>query len=321
MSVPHALQLKPMLAQLAQDFLLPKTDNFSAGFDAQQMHDLWNPTLVGATEQLVKTNLGLVNITVGGKEDGPALLLWPSLMMKGTMWAYQYEHFRHSHRVVLIDSPGINKSEGLRKYIDLQDCARVVVDILDALGIQKCIFGGNSWGAMLAAVIPAWFPDRLIATLVINGTASVPTTPETILMTIRCEALMMNATVPEWWVNIARQAFSGDTAERSNPEFLAYCGVVSQEDPKSIAWAIRSILLGRKDMHSLLNTIQGVPVLVIAGAEDRQFPVPICKKMADAIPTSKFVVVEGVAHLAARENPDLINKEIDNFLKEVAGGN
>ena len=173
---------------------------------------------------------------------------------------------------------------------------------------------------MLASVLPAWFPERLLGTMVINGTSSLPTTPESILMTIRTEALMMNAEVPDWWVRVARQAFAGPSAERENQEFVAYCGVVKQEDPKSIAWALRGILLGRTDTTRLLERIQGVPVLVVAGGEDRQFPVAMCKRMADSISTSKFVVAEGVAHLASRENPQLINGIVDEWLKEIGVG-
>ncbi len=279
--------------------------------------ELWYPTLVGSAERKIDTCLGVVNVIVGGKQDGPSIVLWPSLMMKGTMWSEQYKAFSPTHHIVLIDSPGIGKSENLRKLIDLRDCKNCLVEILDALKIEKCVFGGNSWGAMLAAVLPAWIPERLLGTMVINGTASLPTMPETIIMTLRAELLMMTEKVPDWWVSSAQAAFAGDSAEATNPEFMAYLKCVSKEEPKSIAWAIKGILLGRKDMHEVLRTIKGVPVLVIAGEEDRQFPVHICRKMADAIEGSRFVVMKHTGHLAARERPAEVNEEITKFLVEI----
>ncbi|MET7851705.1 alpha/beta hydrolase [Streptomyces avermitilis] len=62
------------------------------------------------------------------------------------------------------------------------------------------------------------------------------------------------------------------------------------------------------------NTIQNVPVLVIAGEEDSQVPVHVVRKMADAIEGSTFRVLQHTAHLAARENPEGVNAEIDAFL-------
>jgi 3-oxoadipate enol-lactonase len=56
------------------------------------------------------------------------------------------------------------------------------------------------------------------------------------------------------------------------------------------------------------------PVLVVAGAEDSTFPNQETKAMADAIPRSSFVVLDGVAHLAGLENPALINSVVEDFL-------
>ncbi len=272
--------------------------------------------LTGSTETRIPTALGHINVRVGGKEGAPAMVFWPSLMMTNTMWSYQFEHYVPRYRVVLIDSPGVGKSDALRKMISLEDCAGILVQILDALKIEKCFFLGNSWGAMLAAVLPAWIPERLYGTAVINGTASLPTTMETVVMTLRANALWMYEKTPKWWVDTAKGAFAGDTAEASNPEFIDYIDCVYQDDPKSLSWQLHGILLNRVDRHALLRTIEDVPVLVIAGEEDRQFAVHICRKMANAVPGCKFVVLPETAHLAARENPTAVNAEIDQFIAE-----
>ncbi|WP_235613975.1 hypothetical protein [Streptomyces olivochromogenes] len=36
--------------------------------------------LEGVTEKLIPTALGLINVRVGGRPDGPAMMCWPSLM-------------------------------------------------------------------------------------------------------------------------------------------------------------------------------------------------------------------------------------------------
>ena len=168
----------------------------------------------------------------GGKEGAPVMVFWPSLMMTNTMWSYQYEYYAPKYRVVLIDSPGVGKSDAPRKLILLEDCRDTLVAILDTLKIERCFFAGNSCGAMLAAVLPAWIPERLHGTGVINGAASLPTMPETIIMTLRANALAMYARTPRWWVEtVAKAAFSGDTAEASNPEFMRYLDCVYEDDP------------------------------------------------------------------------------------------
>ncbi|MFE9558725.1 alpha/beta fold hydrolase [Streptomyces sp. NPDC006692] len=273
--------------------------------------------LEGTTEELIPTSLGLINVRIGGRDDGRPMVFWPSLMMDGTMWAFQYEHFAPTHRVVLIDSPGHGRSDALRKTIDLEDCSTALVEILDALDIDKCVLVGNSWGGMLAGVFPAYHPDRTAAAIGINCTASLPTTFESIWATALATYLSLNSTMPALAAKAARRAFAGPSAEASNPEFVEYTKTVLRNDPKSVAWALRSILIGRKDEHRRLNTIRDVPVLVIAGEEDSQFPVHVVRKMADAIPGSAFRILQHTAHLAARENPAEVNAEIDAFLNAL----
>lgn len=53
---------------------------------------------------------------------------------------------------------------------------------------------------------------------------------------------------------------------------------------------------------------------LVAGAEDATFPNAETREMADAIPNSSFVVLDGVAHLAALENPSLVNSLVEDFL-------
>jgi 3-oxoadipate enol-lactonase len=59
------------------------------------------------------------------------------------------------------------------------------------------------------------------------------------------------------------------------------------------------------------------PVLVVAGEEDRTFPVAETRAMAEAIPGSQFRVLPEVGHLAALEAPQQVNAAIDKFLGEV----
>jgi len=278
------------------------------------MATLW---LEGTTEKLIPTSLGLINVRIGGRSDGPAMVFWPSLMMDGTMWQYQYEHFAPTHRIVLIDSPGHGKSDALRKIIDLKDCSDALVEILDTLDIDKCVLVGNSWGGMLAGVFPAYYPQRTAAAVGINSTASPPTMFESIWATALSTFLSLHAKMPPLAAKAARGAFAGPTAEATNPEFVEFTKFVLRDDPKSVAWALRSILIGRKDEHRRLNTIKDVPVLIIAGEEDSQFPVHVVRKMADAVEGSTFRVLQHTAHLAARENPEDVNTEIDAFLADL----
>ncbi len=103
---------------------------------------------------------------------GPAVLMWPSLLMTGDLWAGQAARFGADNQLVLIDPPGHGGSEPLRAMFSFSECARCVVDLMDGLGIDKAHFVGNSWGGMIGATFAAQHPERLIRAVLMNCTAS-----------------------------------------------------------------------------------------------------------------------------------------------------
>lgn len=120
--------------------------------------------------------------------------------------------------------------------------------------------------------------------------------------------------MPDWLVGATQSAFAGPTAEARKPDFMDYLRCVLDEDPQSMAFAMRSVVINSTDRHALLRTTRDVSVLVLAGEEDRRFPVGEARAMADAIPGSQFVVLPQTGHLAARESPEAVNRAIDAFL-------
>jgi 3-oxoadipate enol-lactonase len=110
------------------------------------------------------------------------------------------------------------------------------------------------------------------------------------------------------------KGFLGPTTFRTRPDVVAYVRkTVRAADLDSCVWAVRSVVPLRPDQRALLRRVS-TPVLVVAGAEDSTFPNQETKAMADAIPRSSFVVLDGVAHLAGLENPALINSVVQDFL-------
>ena len=119
----------------------------------------------------------------------------------------------------------------------------------------------------------------------------------------------------QWLLTATQQAFSGDTAQAQNPEFQTYLQRVLQEDPVSLSFAMKGILLGREDLHPTMRRIRDVPVLIIAGEEDRVFDVSQSRALAESINGSDFVLLPKTGHLAPRENPTAVNAAIDKFLR------
>jgi 3-oxoadipate enol-lactonase len=267
--------------------------------------------LTATRKQKISTDFGELIVRIGGSEPKPVMVFWPSLLLDASMWSYQVEHYAPNYRIVLIDPPGIGESAALRGPINVEESAACLRQILDALRIETCIIVGNSWGSLTAAAFAANFPKRVSAAILTNGTAAPPTSEITAQMTGLVANLEQCDSAPDWLLSAAQQAFASET---HRPEFMSYLGHVLREDPVSIAFAMKGILLGREDLHPTMRRISGVPVLVIAGEQDRVFDVAQSKDLAASISGSDFVLLSETGHLAPRENPAAVNAAIDAFL-------
>jgi pimeloyl-ACP methyl ester carboxylesterase len=56
-----------------------------------------------------------------------------------------------------------------------------------------------------------------------------------------------------------------------------------------------------------------VPTLVIVGTQDEMTPVKYAQYLANKIPGSKLVIIEGATHSVATEKPDEVNEAIKEW--------
>jgi 3-oxoadipate enol-lactonase len=265
-------------------------------------------------DRYVDTVLGRIRLRVGG--SGPAMLFWPSLLMDGTLWSGQASHFEDRFQVILVDPPGHGGSELLRRVFTFAECAQVVAQIIDALGIDRVHLIGNSWGGMIGGTFAATYPDRVGIAVLMNATASPAGRRQKIEYGALNRMAQLFNGIRGPLVKPVIDAFLGPTAKRTKPSVVAAVNEsVRRVVISSGRRAVISVVPRRPDQRDLFATIK-TPVLVVAGEEDATFPVEETRVMAETIPGAQFVVLEKAAHLAALECPDEVNALIDGFLAD-----
>ncbi len=263
-------------------------------------------------ELRLPTRLGRLRVRVFG--DGEAILFWPSLLMTGDMWAGQAAEFSPSHRVVLVDPPGHGGSEKLTAPFTFTDCAHTVAEILDGVGVARTHFVGNSWGGMIGGTFAALHPERIGRAVLMNCTASAAGRRQRLEYGLLLRTAKALGGIRGPLTRSVLKAFLGPTTMRTRPDVVAFVRDAARRvDVESSAWAVTSVVPQRPDQRELLSRVR-TPVLVVAGTEDATFGLDETIAMADAIPGAEIAVLDGVAHLAALENPTLVNALIRDFV-------
>ncbi|MDQ0507122.1 3-oxoadipate enol-lactonase [Xanthobacter agilis] len=230
-----------------------------------------------------------------GPAEAPVLLLSNSLGTSFEMWAPQMPALTQRFRVLRYDSRGHGRSDAPAGAYGMDRLGRDVVELLDALGLDRVGFCGLSKGGMVGQWLGARAPERLDRLVLANTAAHMgpPSGWESRIGAVRAGgmAALADAAIARWFT----------------PEFVARV-------PDQVA-SVRDMLLATpvegyaaccaaiRDMDLRLTApLIRVPTVVIAGAHDPATPPEQGRFLADAIPGARIVELD-TAHLSNIEAP------------------
>jgi pimeloyl-ACP methyl ester carboxylesterase len=103
--------------------------------------------------------------------EGMPIVLMHQAPMTSNQFDYVYpELAARGFRAIGIDMPGFGQSDAVGDVPSIEDYARVIPPVLDAMGIASAAVGGHHSGALVSAEAAVRFPDRVSA-VILNGPA------------------------------------------------------------------------------------------------------------------------------------------------------
>lgn len=110
----------------------------------------------------------------------------------------------------------------------------------------------------------------------------------------------------------------GATTKAERPDLvLEMQGLLAAAPPAGIAWAQRA-MAARPDRLAVLAGLD-VPGLVVRGSEDVPSPQAAAEAMAGALVDCELLVVPGVGHLSALEDPDAVAEALRRLWHRAVG--
>lgn len=241
-----------------------------------------------------------------GPEAAPVLLFSNSLGTNLDMWAPQVEALSGQFRVLRYDSRGHGQSDAPAGSYSLDRLGRDVIELLDALGIERVNYCGLSKGGMVGQWLGMRAPERLNR-LILANTAPYMGPPSS--WGARIQAVhdggmtALTETVLERWFTPGFRADSPEIVNRIRDMLLT-------TDPGGYAGCCAAI----RDMDlRVTNPLIAVPTLVIAGSEDPATPPSDGEAIANAVQNGTLIVLNA-AHLSNIEQADAFNDAVRNFL-------
>ncbi|MFI2504711.1 alpha/beta fold hydrolase [Streptomyces sp. NPDC018972] len=228
-----------------------------------------------------------------------------------TMWAPQIAAFSPGRRVIAPDLRGYGASPVTPGVTALSVFADDIEELLDSLGVDRCVLGGLSMGGQIVMECYARFPER-VRGLLLADTFAAPETPEG----RRARNAMADRLLREGMRGYADEVLYKMVAPHAPPAVAAHVHrMMTRTDPRGAAAALRG-RAERPDYRPLLSGVT-VPALVVVGAEDEYTPVSDAESLHALLPDSTLVVVDGAAHLPNLERPDAFDAALADFLRRL----
>lgn len=197
----------------------------------------------------------------------------------------------------------------------LPDMAKDVIDLLDYLQVKKAHFIGRSMGGIIAQLLGSYFPERILSLTIIMSTSLnpnlPPSNPEIMSM------MMKPSTDPtmdkKGFINeklVFAEKISGTTFKfNKNLEIKMIEEELKRFKTKN--GIFRQLLaMGTFQYDSELLKKINAPTLVIHGSQDLIFHPDCGKDIADFIPNSEFILIDGMGHSIPEELFDFITEKI-----------
>ena len=241
----------------------------------------------------------LTAVDFGGPDDGPLLLLGPSLgTSAATLWSGVAQKLSPHVRVVGWDLPGHGRGARAEPFT-IAELAAAVLVLADELSAETFHYAGDSVGGCVGLQLALDAPRRVkTATLLCTG--AVIGTPDgwhERAATVRGQGMgtMLAGSAQRW--------FGPGFIERQPGISAALLDALSHTDPESYAQTCEA--LAGFDVTDRLHEIV-LPVLTVAGSDDGPTPPDSLQRIASGVKDGDLVVLDGVAHLAPAEAPDRV---------------
>jgi poly(3-hydroxyalkanoate) depolymerase len=219
-------------------------------------------------------------------------------------------------RTLAFDPPGAGLSSLPGRPLRMPRLARLVTDLLDALGHQQVDVLGVSWGGALAQQIAHQAPlrvRRLVLAATSCGLGSVPGHP----VALAAMANPLRFYSRSFFELVAPHVYGG-ASRRSRLQLSDEAGLWLRRPPSFRGYAYQLMAIAGWSSLPWLRKLPQ-PTLVMAGAEDPLVPLRNARILAGRIPGATVHVVEGGGHLFLLNHAAESAAAIREFLGEPAG--
>lgn len=222
-------------------------------------------------------------------------------------WYNMIPTLAEDYHILAPDLPGFGGSDNLPNHSDLSDITAWIIAFLELQGIDQVAVIGTGFGALIARLLAAQYPQSVAAIVLMNG-GFVPAVPAwakiamglPVVGTVFTNFLARIATSEDGLKDMIHhpEVITPELIENVNANISGYASLMRMT-------ATQPLPTKNKPM---------VSTLILWGEADKSTSVVEGNKLKAFLGNVPFVEIEGCGHLPHIEESDIFEWQVKNFL-------
>lgn len=245
--------------------------------------------------------------------QGSPILLVMGHRYSSAMWYPILPALAAEHRVIWFDNRGTGESETTRK-VTVAELAGDALAVMDAAKVEQTHVFGVSMGGVLALELALQQPGRVTSLLLgCTGvlTADKPRMPAMLRVLYYLPAWALRALTPN------RRGDQGYGSAASPEQIAADLEMVAKDRFNTGGVVAQAVAMAGYSTTTAAVATLTMPALVLHGDEDATVPFAYGVELAETLPDSRFVKVDGAGHNFIVAGNAQATKAVLDFMREV----
>ncbi|MDH2909258.1 MAG: alpha/beta fold hydrolase [Candidatus Eremiobacteraeota bacterium] len=241
--------------------------------------------------------------------EGEAVVLLHGFPLTHRIWESSASSLARDYCVVAPDLRGMGASGLTAGPYLMERLAGDLAAMLDALGIERANIVGHSLGGYVALAFARMY-DARVARLALVTSRLAADTPEI----ARSRSELAARIEEENAIDAVLETMLPRLLAPESPAALIETAraIALENSPAGLAAVLRGMAM-RDDAHDIAADLS-MPVMAIAGAEDRSISLEEARDLAGSFPNAELVVLDGVGHLPMLEDPVGLDRALRSLL-------
>ena len=231
----------------------------------------------------------------------------------GNVWKNQADHLKNKYQLIIPDIPGTGKSEMIGD-MSMSGMAEVLHSIIHEENINTCTVIGHSMGGYITLALVENYWNHVNAFSLFHSTAFADTEEKKASRRKGIQFVKEHGAF-EFFKTTSPNLFSPGTKNESPSLINNFIEGLSGFSNESTISYYES-MIARPDRTEVLKSTQH-PVLFVAGNYDNAVPIQDILKQCHLPEKSYFHVLKKSGHLGMLEEPELSNRILEDFLRDI----